>query len=201
MAIEEVSDEEEKNEDLHEDEKNEEFHKDKSNISSVKSNSMLERFLTDSVNSLPVEDRSIMKINDFEDTSKSANVSNESVDLNNIEKEFETINLCSKTEKQDINNQEKIETLNCEKAEETDIVQSIPEKSASLYKKGKASSIRSVSTIPPEEVKQRLKKEQQKKQRKQEKKRITVKGEASAVNRSRRENLDNIKQSSFFDEW
>lgn len=85
--------------------------------------------------------------------------------------------------------------------EESDDIGSIPEISASTYRKSKASSLRSVSTIPPEEVKERVRKEHQKQKKKLEKKRLTVKGEASAVNRTRRENLDNIKQSSVFNEW
>lgn len=83
----------------------------------------------------------------------------------------------------------------------SDDVGSIPEIPASVHRKSKASSLRSVSTIPPEEVKQRVKKEHLKQRKKVMKKRMTVKGEASAVNRSRRENVDNIKQSSNFDDW
>lgn len=97
---------------------------------------------------------------------------------------------------------ENIETPSNDKDEAIDDdIASIPEIPASICRKSKASSMRSVSTIPPEEVKQRVKKEHQKQQKKLEKKRVTVKGEANAVNRTRRENFDDIKQYSAFHEW
>lgn len=84
------------------------------------------------------------------------------------------------------------------KAAETDDTELIPELVAGPIKRRKASTLRSVSTIPPEEVKQRVKKEHQKLLKKSDK-RIRVKGEASAANRSRRDNMNNIKQDSLFD--
>lgn len=95
----------------------------------------------------------------------------------------------------DVNEEENTEVA------ETDEVASIPEITRSVCKKSRASSLRSVSTIPPEEVKQRIKKENQKKQKKIEKKRLTVKGEANAVNRKRRENIDTVKEYCVFNEW
>lgn len=68
-------------------------------------------------------------------------------------------------------------------------------------RKSKAYSTRSMSTIPPEDVKARVRKEQNKQRQKLEKKRMIVKGEASAVSRKRRENQDTIKDCTFFSDW
>lgn len=57
-------------------------------------------------------------------------------------------------------------------------------------------SIRSTATtIPPDEIKNRLKKQIASKERRQQRKKCVAKGEASATTRTRRENRDNIKQS------
>lgn len=57
-------------------------------------------------------------------------------------------------------------------------------------------SLRScATTIAPEEIKQRVKKQMFVKEKREQRKRCVAKGEASAVTRSRRENRDNIKQS------
>jgi len=53
-----------------------------------------------------------------------------------------------------------------------------------------------VSTIAPEVIKQRLMKSYQKGDKATAKKRIRAKGEASAVTRQRRDNFDNIRQST-----
>jgi RIO kinase 2 len=58
-------------------------------------------------------------------------------------------------------------------------------------------SMRSTSTaatIAPEEIRSRVKKSLEQREKSAFKKRITVKGEASAITRSRRENMDTIKQ-------
>lgn len=57
-------------------------------------------------------------------------------------------------------------------------------------------SIRStVTTIAPEEIKSRVRKQMQQKERRMQRKKCVAKGEASAVTRVRRENSDNIKES------
>jgi len=50
------------------------------------------------------------------------------------------------------------------------------------------------ATIAPEEIRSRVKKSLERRERISQKKRLTVKGEASAVTRSRRDNMDTIKQ-------
>ncbi|PNF36561.1 Serine/threonine-protein kinase RIO2 [Cryptotermes secundus] len=65
-------------------------------------------------------------------------------------------------------------------------------------------SIRSTSTaatIAPEEIRSRVKKSLVRREKSAQKKRITVKGEASAVTRSRRENMDTIKQCDGIWTW
>lgn len=65
-------------------------------------------------------------------------------------------------------------------------------------------SIRSTSTaatIAPEEIRSRVKKSLERRAKSAQKKRITVKGEASAVTRSRRENMDIIKQCDGIWTW
>lgn len=58
-------------------------------------------------------------------------------------------------------------------------------------------SIRSTATtIPPDEIKRRLKKQMFVKQRNESKRKCVAKGEASAVTRTRRENHSTIKQSN-----
>lgn len=135
---------------------------------SSKSNSILERYLVDSIDALQIEKETTSETEDF-------------VVENHV--------------KTDVNKEENINVA------ETDEVGSIPEIPVSVCKKSRAGSLRSVSTIPPEEVKQRIKKENQKEQKRVEKKRLTVKGEANAVNRKRRENMDTVKQYSVFNEW
>ncbi|KAK5642020.1 hypothetical protein RI129_008187 [Pyrocoelia pectoralis] len=57
-------------------------------------------------------------------------------------------------------------------------------------------SIRSTATtIAPEEIKSRVRKQMQQKERRMQRKKCVAKGEASAVTRVRRENSDNIKES------
>jgi RIO kinase 2 len=55
-------------------------------------------------------------------------------------------------------------------------------------------STSTASTIAPEEIRGRVKKSLERREKSTAKKRIRVKGEASAVTRSRRENMDTIKQ-------
>ncbi|PSN35369.1 Serine/threonine-protein kinase RIO2 [Blattella germanica] len=65
-------------------------------------------------------------------------------------------------------------------------------------------SIRSTSTaatIAPEEIQKRVKRSLEKREKAATRKRITVKGEASAITRSRRENRDTIKQSEGIWGW
>jgi RIO kinase 2 len=62
-------------------------------------------------------------------------------------------------------------------------------------------STSTVATIAPEEIRGRVKKSLERRQKSSLKKRITVKGEASAVTRSRRENLDTIKQCDGIWTW
>jgi RIO kinase 2 len=65
-------------------------------------------------------------------------------------------------------------------------------------------SIRSTSTaatIAPEEIRSRVKKSLERREKSAQKKRITVKGESSAVTRSRRENMDTIKQCDGIWDW
>ncbi|KAL3266422.1 hypothetical protein HHI36_010598 [Cryptolaemus montrouzieri] len=57
-------------------------------------------------------------------------------------------------------------------------------------------SVTSATTIHPDEIKRRVKRQQLLKDKKEIRKRCTAKGEASAVTRTRRENQDNIKQSN-----
>lgn len=135
---------------------------------SSKSNSILERYLIDSIDALQIQKGTTSETEEFA-----------------VENTIRT----------DVNKEENI------KVAETDEVGSIPEIPVSICKKKRAGSLRSVSTIPPEEVKQRIKKENQKEQKRIEKKRLTVKGEANAVNRKRRENMDTVKQYSVFNEW
>lgn len=65
-------------------------------------------------------------------------------------------------------------------------------------------SVRSTSTaatIAPGEIRSRVKKSLEQREKSSLKKRITVKGEASAVTRSRRENMDTIKQCDGIWNW
>lgn len=65
-------------------------------------------------------------------------------------------------------------------------------------------SVRSTSTaatIAPEEIRSRVKKSLERRERASQKKRLTVKGEASAVTRSRRDNMDTIKQCDGIWSW
>lgn len=57
-------------------------------------------------------------------------------------------------------------------------------------------SVRScATTIAPEEIKQRVRKQMLVKEKREQRKKCVAKGEASAVTRNRRENRDNIKQN------
>ncbi|KAF5281093.1 hypothetical protein FQA39_LY17899 [Lamprigera yunnana] len=56
-------------------------------------------------------------------------------------------------------------------------------------------SVRSSTTIAPEEIKNRVRKQLLQKEKKTQRKKCVAKGEASAVTRVRRENRDNIKES------
>lgn len=65
-------------------------------------------------------------------------------------------------------------------------------------------SVRSTSTaatIAPEVIRNRVKKSLERRERASETKRLTVKGEASAVTRSRRDNMDTIKQCDGIWSW
>ncbi|XP_069695340.1 serine/threonine-protein kinase RIO2 [Periplaneta americana] len=62
-------------------------------------------------------------------------------------------------------------------------------------------STSTAATIAPEEIRSRVKKTLQKREKVAVRKRITVKGEASAVTRSRRENMDTIKQCNGIWDW
>lgn len=62
-------------------------------------------------------------------------------------------------------------------------------------------STSTAATIAPEEIRSRVKKSLERRERSGQKKRITVKGEASAVTRSRRENMDAIKQCDGIWSW
>lgn len=59
----------------------------------------------------------------------------------------------------------------------------------------------SAATIAPEEIRSRVKKSLERRERASQKKRVTVKGEASAVTRSRRDNMDTIKQCDGIWSW
>jgi RIO kinase 2 len=62
-------------------------------------------------------------------------------------------------------------------------------------------STSTAATIAPEEIRSRVKKSLERREKAAQKKRITVKGEASAVTRSRRENMDTIKQCDGIWSW
>lgn len=62
-------------------------------------------------------------------------------------------------------------------------------------------STSTAATIAPEEIHSRVKKSLEQRERAAQKKRIAVKGEASAVTRSRRENMDTIKQCDGIWSW
>lgn len=53
----------------------------------------------------------------------------------------------------------------------------------------------SATTIHPDEIKRRVKKQVNAKERREQRKKCVAKGEASAVTRTRRENINTIKQS------
>ncbi|KAG8192209.1 hypothetical protein JTE90_009969 [Oedothorax gibbosus] len=84
---------------------------------------------------------------------------------------------------------------------DNDDIESQANTNRTTTRKSKAYSTRSMSTIPPEDVKARVRKEQFKQRQKIERKRMLVKGEASAVNRKRKENQDEIKDFAFFGNW
>uniref|UniRef100_A0A0V0G6Y6 Serine/threonine-protein kinase RIO2 n=1 Tax=Triatoma dimidiata TaxID=72491 RepID=A0A0V0G6Y6_TRIDM len=67
------------------------------------------------------------------------------------------------------------------------------------YKAGSIST--ATSTIPPEEIREKLRKALEKRRKNEEIKRVVVKGEASAVTRRRRENRDTIKECSGIWGW
>ncbi|KAG1669171.1 Serine/threonine-protein kinase RIO2 [Nymphon striatum] len=58
------------------------------------------------------------------------------------------------------------------------------------------SAFTSASTIAPEDIKSRVRDNLKKKQRNQRSKKLTAKGDANAVTRTRRDNMDNIKDST-----
>jgi RIO kinase 2 len=62
-------------------------------------------------------------------------------------------------------------------------------------------STSTAATIAPEEIRSRVKKSLERREKSSLKKRITVKGEASAITRSRRENMDTIKQCDGIWSW
>uniref|UniRef100_A0A023F7X8 Serine/threonine-protein kinase RIO2 n=2 Tax=Triatoma infestans TaxID=30076 RepID=A0A023F7X8_TRIIF len=73
------------------------------------------------------------------------------------------------------------------------------ENTSASYKTGSIST--ATSTIPPEEIREKLRKALDKRRKNEEMKRIVVKGEASAVTRRRRENRDTIKECSGIWGW
>ncbi|KAF8765274.1 uncharacterized protein LOC129974159 [Argiope bruennichi] len=143
---------------------------------------LLERYLDDSLGALKESDVSLAFQND-----------EEKITLN----QFEKLNLSTET---DLNIEEDLFHENSpdgySKYNDTESVN----KPLQL-KKTKTFSTRSVSTIPPEEIKARLQKQRQKKQEKEQKRRLTTKGEANATNRQKRENRDTINQIVEFCEW
>jgi RIO kinase 2 len=62
-------------------------------------------------------------------------------------------------------------------------------------------SVSTTSTIPPEVIRERVKKALEKREANARKHRVVVKGEASAVTRKRRENRDTIKDSDGIWGW
>jgi hypothetical protein len=62
-------------------------------------------------------------------------------------------------------------------------------------------STSTAATIAPEEIRSRVKKSLERREKSSLKKRITVKGEASAITRIRRENMDTIKQCDGIWNW
>lgn len=75
----------------------------------------------------------------------------------------------------------------------------VEENISATYKAGSIST--ATSTIPPEEIREKLRKALEKRRKNEEMKRIVVKGEASAVTRRRRENRDTIKDCSGIWGW
>lgn len=84
-------------------------------------------------------------------------------------------------------------SLNCNKSDSSSA------SSGNLDNLMESRSIRSTATtIPPEEIKNRVKKQMLRKEKVIQRKKCVAKGEASAVTRIRRENNDNIKESKDF---
>ncbi|XP_063930925.1 serine/threonine-protein kinase RIO2 [Zophobas morio] len=70
------------------------------------------------------------------------------------------------------------------------------------FERFESGSVRSsATTIPPEEIKSRVRKQIMSKDKKMQRKKCVAKGEASAVTRTRRENNDTIKQSKGLWGW
>ncbi|GFY69372.1 hypothetical protein TNIN_317531 [Trichonephila inaurata madagascariensis] len=154
----------------------------------IKTGNLLERYLNDSLGTLkennflpPENDELLLELN-----LEKINISegNKYCSENCIEKHAEL----EKGEQAQLQKNEHIET-----EDQPEMVFKI--------KKTKTFSTRSVSTIPPEEVKARLRLQMKKKQDKMVKGKINVKGDASAILRRRKENKDNIKQTLDFFEW
>ncbi|CAG9853744.1 unnamed protein product [Phyllotreta striolata] len=62
------------------------------------------------------------------------------------------------------------------------------------------SMLSTTSTIPPDEIKRRLKKQMVNKDKRQQRKRCIAKGEANAVTRTRRENANAVKMNGIWDD-
>uniref|UniRef100_A0A2L2XY64 Serine/threonine-protein kinase RIO2 n=1 Tax=Parasteatoda tepidariorum TaxID=114398 RepID=A0A2L2XY64_PARTP len=154
-------------------------------------NAILERYLDDSVEALK-----------FNSDPQFSETSNETCDLpilhneeNILSEELKPVNSGVISNKE-IN--EKHEEISGESHSESDASEN---RDVIKKTKTKTYSIRSVTTIPPEEVRHRLKKQLSKQAKKTEKKRIIIKGEASATNRQRKSNMANIKECGVFAEW
>ncbi|GBM83737.1 Serine/threonine-protein kinase RIO2 [Araneus ventricosus] len=175
-----------KEEDESEDESDEDDNENEDNSKSTQKDTrnLLERYLDDSVGALKDSDVSLPFENDEEkinlDQFEKLNLSEEITSLN-IEKDLPQENSPDGS-------------TGCnEEAESVD--------KPVQFKKTKTFSTRSVSTIPPEEIKARLRKQRIKRQQKEQKRRLTTKGEASATNRVKRESRDTINQVVEFCEW
>ncbi|KAK9507123.1 hypothetical protein O3M35_008931 [Rhynocoris fuscipes] len=99
-------------------------------------------------------------------------------------------------------------SLKCEKENPNEnnssdtIEEEVKEKESKSTLNNKALSVSTVtSTIPPEEIREKLKRAFDKRQKLESNRRIIVKGEASAVTRRRRENRDTIKDCSGIWGW
>lgn len=81
----------------------------------------------------------------------------------------------------------------------------VPELESATFERDETcrrSTVSSCTTIAPEDVRERMRKQlQQKKHREMYKKSMIAKGESSATNRSRRDNRDIVKQYAGWEEF